>query len=248
LLPAVAQAQPLRIGTSADAPPWESVDATGKLVGFDIDLGNEICTRIKRECQFTNQAFDGLLPALLVKKFDALMTSMAITEKRKESVNFTRPYAPIVIRLVAAKTFPDRAIDTVATLVNRLEGKVIGCQRGSTQEAMLKAHFPKSTIRTYARIDEIIADLKAGRIDVASLNGANWQRQLVGELAEKYDYLGPKLSGDIFKELGEGYGIALRKDDVELQTQLNGAIESIFADGTADKLAEKWLGFNLSFK
>ncbi len=92
LAPALAQ-YPLKvtIATEGSSPPWNSTDAAGKLIGFDIDLGNELCRRMGATCSFVAQDWDGIIPALTVGKYDAIVAAMSITEKRKKSIDFSAP-------------------------------------------------------------------------------------------------------------------------------------------------------------
>ena len=88
-----ASAETLRIATSADFPPWESVDSDGNMLGFDIDFGNEVCARIEAECEWTNQAYDGLLPALIAGQYDMIVAAISITDERRQSIAFSTAYA-----------------------------------------------------------------------------------------------------------------------------------------------------------
>lgn len=85
-------AQTIRFATEASYPPFESIDANNKIVGFDVDLANALCKEIDATCTFTNQAFDSLIPSLKFRRFDAVMAGMDITPEREKQVLFTTPY------------------------------------------------------------------------------------------------------------------------------------------------------------
>lgn len=87
-----AGAQQLHIGTSADYPPWELVDASGQIIGFDRDVGDELCKRMETSCEWQNQTYDGLLPGLQVGKFDLVMSGVSINEERAQRVDFSAAY------------------------------------------------------------------------------------------------------------------------------------------------------------
>ncbi|WP_348642243.1 transporter substrate-binding domain-containing protein [Mesorhizobium sp. M4B.F.Ca.ET.143.01.1.1] len=83
----------ISIATEGASPPWDGTGADGKLYGYDVDVGLELCNRIKIKCTFVAQDWDGIIPALLVGKYDVIMSGMAITEKRKQQIAFSSPYA-----------------------------------------------------------------------------------------------------------------------------------------------------------
>ncbi|TIL79413.1 MAG: transporter substrate-binding domain-containing protein, partial [Mesorhizobium sp.] len=99
-----AQAQEkLKIATEGAYPPFNTITADGKLVGFDIDITNALCAQMKVECELVTQDWDGMIPALQAKKFDAIIASMSITEERKKQVSFTNKYYTTPLSLVALK-------------------------------------------------------------------------------------------------------------------------------------------------
>lgn len=246
ILAGVAAADPLRIGTSADFAPWESVDASGEIVGFDRDVADEVCKRIAAECTFTNQAFDGLLPSLQVGKFDFVISGLSITEERAAQVAFSLAYAEPPYRFAVGGDGDLANIETRADLEKALEGKVIGVQTGSTHEAVVRTHLPNSDVRLYERNEQIADDLTAGRLDAGLLEESVWQ-----ELLKSRDQLalsGPLLTSADYPEFGNGTAIALKKDNPELKERIDGAIRDMLADGTIKASAEKWFGTDISFK
>ena len=74
-----SNADTIKIGTEGAYPPWNSKDASGNLIGFEVELANELCAIMKAECTIVEQDWDGMIPALLMRKFDAIMAGMSIT-------------------------------------------------------------------------------------------------------------------------------------------------------------------------
>lgn len=233
-----AEVKKVRIGTEGAYPPFNSVDSTGKLVGFDIDIANALCEKMKVECTFVAQDWDGIIPALLAKKYDAIVASMSITNERKEKVAFTVPYYLTPGNFIAPK-------DTKLTQFTpeALKGKVIGAQSSTTGATYLEDKYKGSDIKLYPTQDEANADLAAGRLDAV--------------LADKfvlYEWLEKTDAGKCCKFVGadladvnpDGTGIAVRKEDNELREMLNKAIKEIQADGTYQKINAKYFPFPIN--
>ncbi len=102
-LSATAQAETLKIGVEAMYPPFESKDASGKLVGFDIELGEAVCAKMNVKCEWVESSFDGLIPALNARKFDFINSAMNITQPRQRVINFTVPIYDVPSQLIAHK-------------------------------------------------------------------------------------------------------------------------------------------------
>ncbi|MBB3747229.1 octopine/nopaline transport system substrate-binding protein [Rhizobium sp. BK591] len=250
----------LTIATEGASPPWDMIDTEGKLVGYDIDVGNELCRRIAVECKFVAQDWDGMIPALTVGKFDAIMSGMAITEKRKRSIAFTRPYAGGFNQLVMRKDLKLPATDTKAkiNLTNiggaeqsvleqlqlALSGKTLGVLRSSNSEAVLGELFGKvATIRSYDTQDNLHLDLAAGRIDGGLADYFTWKTFLDSKDGESAAFYGPELSGGLW---GPGVGVGIRKYDTDLLASFDKAINDCISDGTLKSLSLKWFGIDIS--
>ncbi|HTO31523.1 MAG TPA: transporter substrate-binding domain-containing protein [Pararhizobium sp.] len=244
-----ALAADIRIGSSADYPPWESVDASGNIVGFDRDVGDEICKRISANCTWTNQAFDGLLPSLQVGKFDLVISGISINEERSKQVDFSVAYADAPNNLSAlADSEAAKATDRAA-LEKALVGKVIGVQTGSTHEQVAKAHFKDSEVRIYDRPDQVLDDIIAGRIDAGLMEKSAWLPLLKTEKAkDKVIFAGPQLTSADYPEFGKGQGIAIRKGQDELKASIDKAVADMLADGTMAKISQKWFEYDVSKK
>lgn len=236
-LSTAALARDLRIATEGTYAPWSFVDEQGKLTGWDVDIANALCEEMKVKCEVVAQEWDGIIPGLNAKKYDMIVASMTVTEKRKQQVAFSKKYKNTTSQFVAEKgTYPD-------TSPEALKGKRIGVQRGSSQDGFLTDTYKDSEIVRYDKTTDPEMDLMAGRIDLMI---ANRVTSLVNFLtrpeAANYELVGQEYSGGV---LGEGNAIALRKDDTELLAQVNSALDAIMANGTYDKITSKYFKFKL---
>ncbi|QCM14033.1 transporter substrate-binding domain-containing protein (plasmid) [Agrobacterium tumefaciens] len=246
LLATVALAEDLRIGTSADYPPWESVDASGNIVGFDKDVGDEICKRISATCNWQNQAYDGLLPGLQVGKFDLVISGVSINEERAQKVDFSVAYADAPNSLVVPAGSEAASLKSAAELVKALAEASIGVQTGTTHEQVIRAHFPDADVRVYERPDQIADDLIAGRIDAGLMERSAWEPLVKDRGDDKLAYAGPLLTSADFPEFGKGQGIALGKGKTELKAKIDVAVDAMLKDGTIRTISEKWFGYDVS--
>jgi octopine/nopaline transport system substrate-binding protein len=258
---ATAQDRTVRIAVEGAYAPWNFTGAGGKLEGFEIDLANDLCARMKVKCEIVAQDWDGIIPALQAKKYDAIMAGMTITDKRKEVINFSIPYADTPSVFLTATNSPlaklpgtgqafnlstqqaaaEKAIEDLKPL---LKGKSIGVQT-STIQANFADKYLKGTaeIREYKTTEQHDLDLAAGRIDAVFAGAA----QVIGTL-EKPDFkdyavAGPSLTGGL---LGAGIAVGLRKDEVDLKKAFDEAIQGAIKDGTVQKLSMKWFKTNVT--
>src|SRR5476651_2582288 len=230
----------IKIGTDPTYAPFESKNASGQLVGFDIDLAKELCKRIQAKCTFVESDFDALIPSLKAKKIDAIISSLSITEKRQQEIDFTDKLYAANARLIAPK-----GTKIVPTL-DALKGKNVGVLQGSTQEAYANAMWqPKGiNVVAYQNQDLIYADLASGRLDAAFQDEVAGSEGFLKQSAGKdYAFAGPSVKDDKF--FGVGTGMGLRKTDTDLKAALNKAFDSMRKDGTYDKLAKKYFDFDV---
>ncbi|MEM5388473.1 ABC transporter substrate-binding protein [Paraburkholderia phymatum] len=230
-----AQSDTLRFGIEAAYPPFESKTASGQLEGFDVDVGNAVCAKLKMKCVWVENAFDGLIPALQARKFDVINSAMNITAKRKESIAFTPPIYVVPIVMIAkhgSRLHPD---------VKSLQGKRVGVLQGSSQEDFLKAHWANAGVQvvSYQDQDQVYADLVAGRLDAAVQEAQTAQDGFLGKPAGA----GFEMVGEPLKDpstLGEGTGFGLRKSDKALQAKVDAALDALKKDGTLTALSQKY--------
>jgi arginine/ornithine transport system substrate-binding protein len=229
----------VRIGVEGAYPPFSSISPDGSLVGFDIDIANALCAEIQAECTLVPQDWDGIIPALLAKKYDAIVASMSITEERKQKVDFTNKYYQTPARFVA-KTGSIADISKEA-----LTGKKVGVQRATTHDSFLTDNFGDAVeVVRYATQDEANLDLIAGRVDLLLADSVTLSEGLLKtDQGKDFSFVGPSYSDE--KWFGLGAGIAVRKSDTDLRDKLNAAIDAIRANGTWDKIAAKYFDFDV---
>ena len=149
----------VRFGVEGAYPPFSWTDASGEIKGFDIDLANALCQQMAVKCELVAQDWDGMIPALLSRKYDGIIAAMSITDERRKKVDFTEKYAHIPNRFVAAKG------TELALTPAGMAGKRIGVQRATTHDKYLTDNFGSDvTIVRYGNADEAYLDLKAGRV------------------------------------------------------------------------------------
>ena len=238
LLSSGVAAQTVRIGTEGAYPPFNSIDSSGNLVGFDIDIANALCDAAKIQCEFVVQDWDGMIPGLLAKKYDAIIASMSITEERKKKVDFTGKYYNTPAKFIAPKG------KNYTITPEGLKGMSVAVQRATTHENFLRDNFPGLDIRVYATQDEANADLVSGRVDLGHADSVALMEGFINTDAGKdFEFVGPDFN--VPEWHGTGAGIAVRKGSDELRMALNKAIDQIRADGTYQKINAKYFDFDV---
>ncbi|SCK14652.1 ABC transporter substrate-binding protein [Vogesella sp. LIG4] len=229
----------IRFGLDPSYAPFESKAPDGKLVGFDIDIGNAICARLQVRCVWVENSWDGIIPGLKAKKFDAILSSMSVTEKRLQQIAFSDKIYHTPTRLVARK---GAALGTPESL----KGKRIGVEQGSTQETYARKYWEPNnvTVVTYQNQDLVYQDLQAGRLDAALQDSVQADLSFLKTARGRdYTFVGAALHDT--DTLGVGAAIGLRKEDQALRQQLNKAIYDIHKDGTYLKIQKKYFDFDI---
>jgi polar amino acid transport system substrate-binding protein len=232
-----AEWKKVKIATEGVYPPFNYIEQ-GKLTGFDVEIANALCARMKVECEIVTQDWDGMIPGLVASKYDAIVASMAITDERKKKVDFTDKYYNTPAHFMAAKSSDIKDVSPAA-----LAGKTIGVQGSTTQAAFLEQKYKKSEIKTYQSVDDASADLAAGRVDLVLSDKVllnEWLRK--SKEASCCALVGSDLRDPSF---GIGKGIAVRKENPELRDKFDAALKEIRADGTYQKINEKYFPFSI---
>lgn len=256
----------VRLGSDGLYPPYNFKDASGNQVGYEIELADDLCRRVKVTCEWTFQAFDGLIPALNEDRFDVLMASLGITASREKQIDFSIQYyaGPHLFIASAESDFAKAQAKNIGMKLRMeklngdtkaayeqieaaLKGKSIGVERGTKYVDFLKQWFPDVTIRQYDKSEAIYLDLQAGRIDAAfeggsSINTFLKKQKAAGGTGEQFQPFGPEFWA---AALGRGVALGFAKDkNADLRKAFNRAIYDATEDGTISKLALKWMEYD----
>ncbi|WP_182084852.1 ABC transporter substrate-binding protein [Aureimonas sp. ME7] len=245
VLPAAAQQSDadktwteVRIGTEGAYAPFNYTDASGKLLGFDIDIANALCDQMKVKCTFVTSDWDGIIPALQNDRFDAIIASMSITPERSEQVLFTNKYynSPGAVAVPKDSTIADTSAASLA-------GKAVGAQGSTTHAQAVQTFFPEADVRIYPTAEEYKLDIENGRLDAVSDDVVvltEWLESPAGACC--------KLLGTLpvdEKIYGPGAGIALRKGNDKLKAMFDEAIVAIRANGVYKSVNDKYFKFDV---
>jgi len=230
---AQAEERALRIAFDVPYEPFEYKDENGELTGFEVDLATAMCEEMKADCEFVIQAWDGMIPGLLARKFDLIMSSMSITEERAKRVLFSEPYYN-----TPGGWFGPNSFDTDVTDMDAMKGKTVGVQRGTTMDTFVTEEMTDVvTIKRYTTADDMVLDLEGQRLDAVFVDYP------VGEQTV--------MTKDGFKEVGEqvklgqGVGVAMRKRDKAVAEEVNAALRKLKENGTYDTIMKKYFAYDV---
>jgi len=235
---ALAQGKDLKVAIDPTYEPF-TFKQDGKPTGFDVDIANALCEQIKRKCVFVEQPWDGMIPGLMARKYEVIISSMSITDERKKVVEFTDKYYNTPSRVVTKK-------DVKYTGPASIKGKKIGVLKASTQEKYALGELKPAGVEvvSYDAQDQVYLDIKAGRLDGTVADHV----EVTGGFLSKPEGKDYELKGEelyIPKYFGIGAGIGLRKGQDALKGELNAAIKAIRANGTYKKINDKYFKFDV---
>lgn len=234
---ACAQERTVRVVTEGARPPFNYVE-NGEPAGFEVELGRALCERAKLACSFGLHQWEGLIRGLLAREYDAVMASVAITERRRQRVAFTRSYYRMPGAFLGRKGL-DLQLDA-----DGLKGRVVGVVERSPYGELLPQRFPGVEVRPFDKAEDANLDLLTGRIDLVfhdKLSLAEFLGRREGKGCCRF-YGDVPPAGPV---LGEGVGVAVRPDDGALRDALDGAIAAVIADGTYDRIRARHLPFDV---
>ena len=231
LLAGSAFAEKIIIGTDATWPPMEFVNADKKIVGYDIDFMTEAAKLGGYEVEFKNVAWDGIFAGLGSGKYDAVCSSVSITDERKKTMGFSAPYFKVRQALITAKDAPDGCLKD-------LKGKSAGAQIGTTGYFMIKK-TEGVTPKSYDEIGLAVEDLYNGRIA-----GVVCDDPIAAQYALQNEKYKAKLRVACIVDGGEDefYGVAVKKGNQKVLDLLNKGIKAAKDAGVDKTLQQKWIG------
>ena len=226
----------IRIATEGAYAPFNMKNEQGELIGFDVDIAKALCAEMKADCTIVEQDWDGMIPALKGKKFDAIIASMSITEDRLKAIDFTDPYYTNALAFVAAKG------GDFKTDKESLKGKTLGAQRATIAGQYLEDSLGDVvTVKLYDTQDNAYLDMAAGRLD-----------GLVSDKFPAYDWLRTdaganfEFKGETIKtETVDKIGIGIRHGEDELKAKFNTALKAIVENGTYEKINAQYFPFSI---
>lgn len=221
----MAPVKTLIIGTDATYPPMEYKDDTGNLVGYDIDLGNQIAAELGGKAEIHNIPWDNVFTALEQKKVDVIISSVTINDERKKQYLFSSPY------INAGQVILTKKENTTILAPTDLKDKKVGVQKETTSETEAVKYTDPKLVTAFADYDEAAKALIAGKVDAVIIDLTAGKG-----IVDKFKAL--KLSSDPFTN--EFYGVVLRKDEKVMQTRINQAISTLHEKGILDDIKQKW--------
>ena len=226
------------IGTEGAYPPFNNLEADGSLTGFDIDIAKALCDEMKVTCEFVTQDWDGIIPALQAKKFDAIIASMSITPERKEKVSFSKKYYNTPPAIAVPKDSPIKEATEAA-----LTGKQLGAQSSTTHANYAEAHMKGAELKLYPTADEYKLDISNGRIDAVIDDVVVLSQWVKSDAGSCCKILGTLPVDPVIN--GEGAGIAVRKGEEALADRFTNAIAAIRKSGKYQEINKKYFDFDV---
>lgn len=229
-----ASSEVLRIGTEGAYAPFNFTNADGSLGGFDVDIANALCADMKVKCDIQAQDWDGIIPALKAGKFDAIVAAMSVTPERAKEVSFTEPYfdnSLVFLAKDSASFDPSKTAD--------INSHSVAAQRSTISSQWFEKTYPKADMKLYDTLSNAFLDLGAGRVEAMisdKLPALQWLNSPSGK--------GFVIKGEDI-DINDHLAIAVRPDD-ELKDQLNQALANIKANGTYDKIYDKYFSLKSS--
>jgi len=226
----------IRIATEGYYAPFNYFDESGKLAGFDVDIGEALCKKMEAHCELVQQDWDDLIPGLQEGKYDVILASMSITEEREKTVSFTIPYYSNML------TFIGRRNSGAKTSDDGLRGKSVG-----TQSATISADYLEERYRDVVNVKlfdtqgEAYAALATGKLDLVLVDNLPAYDWLQTDAGKDYAFVGE------FIDIDDRISIAVRKDDDALREKLDQALIAILEDGTYQEINEKYFPFSIYF-
>ncbi|AQX19576.1 transporter substrate-binding domain-containing protein [Bartonella sp. WD16.2] len=227
----LVNAKILKIATEGSYPPFSYIDSNNKLQGFDIDISYALCEKMEVECSIILQDFDGIIPGLLAKKYDAIIASLAPTQERLQKIDFTDSYYRTALAVIIPK---DSHIKEIS--VEAFKGKNLGVQSNTTQSMYAEDNYASKgvNIKLYPTAIEVNRDLLSHRLDVVILDKLQILSWLENEGKECCRLLGS------IEETQLPIAIGIRQNNDDLKNKFNEAIKKIRMDGTYDKIRKKY--------
>jgi polar amino acid transport system substrate-binding protein len=241
--PQTASAETLRVGMECTYAPFNFKNANGDLDGYDVDVAKGVAALIGADLDFVCQKWDGMIPALLANKFDIVVASMSITDKRLKKMDFSSTYRISVGRLVGRKDAGWKLFDAAGKPIPaNFAGLKVGLERATTYSDWFENVLPDAKVVLYDTNEALYLDLVNGRTDMIMTNPMKAHlRFLSKDDGAGFEFVSPQI--DERKYFGIGVGIGLRQGNDALKARLNGALKTLTDDGSLERYALKYFPF-----
>ncbi|MEM7060143.1 MAG: transporter substrate-binding domain-containing protein [Pseudomonadota bacterium] len=245
LAAAAAQAETFRVGMECTYAPFNFKNAEGELMGYDVDVAKGVAGIIGADLEFVCQEWDGMIPALLANKFDLVIASMSITEKRLKRMDFSSPYRFSTGQLVGSDKIDAQLFDDAGKPIpENFKGLKVGLERATTYSHWFEEVLPDADVVLYDSNEALYLDLRNGRTDVIMTNPMKaYLRFLSQEEGSGFKLIGPTVDEE--KYFGVGVGIGLRQGQPDLKARLDGALKQLINSGELEAYARKYFPFKL---
>lgn len=245
LVAGAARAETFRVGMECTYAPFNFKNAEGELIGYDVDVAKGVARIIGADLEFVCQEWDGMIPALLANKFDLVVASMSITEKRLEKIDFSSPYRFSVGQLVGSDKIDKDLFDAAGKPIPaNFAGLKVGLERATTYSSWFEEVLPDADVVLYDSNEALYLDLRNGRTDVIMTNPMKaYLAFLSQEGGSGFKLIGPPVDEE--KYFGIGVGIGLRQGQPELKARLDGALKELINSGELESYALKYFPFKL---
>ncbi len=220
----------LRVGTEPGYMPFELTNQKGEIIGFDVDMAKRMAKAMGVKLELVSTAWDGIIPALLTKKFDILMSGMTLTQERNLSINFAQPYIVIGQTILMSK----KLVGKVKSYKDLNNAKfTVGSKLGTTGEQATKRMIPRAKYISYETEQEGVLEAVNGKID-AFIYDMPYNAVAISQRGQgKLVHLDTPFTY-------EPLAWAIRKGDFDFVNWLNNFLFQVKNDGTYDKIYEKW--------
>jgi len=219
---AESHAKTIRMGTEGAYPPYNFLNDSGEVDGYEREIGDELCARAELTCEWVTNEWDSIIPNLTSGNYDTIIAGMSITDEREEVIDFTQNYMP-----------PTASAYAALSADADISGGVIAAQTSTIQAGYVAESG--ATLLEFATYDETVAAVRNGEAD-AVFADKDALVPAVDESGGELVFVGDDVP------LGGGIGMGLRESDTELKAKFDAAIQSMKDDGTINAAIKKWFG------
>lgn len=229
LLASVREKGVLRVSNTQANPPWNFVDGSNGLAGYDVEVAREVAKRLGvPKVEFVRGTFETFIAGLKADRYDIVIAGQTITDERKKQVDFSRPSQVNGVGIIVA------ADNSTVQGTDDLAGATVAVSSGTTQEQMVKEDYPKASVKTYKNATLGLKDVVAGRADAMIVSAFQ------GTFLAENNNLAVKRVGDLINT--EVNAMTFRKGEPKFKDAVDKALNSMIEDGTLTRISKKWLG------